>query len=98
MSDRQKRVLVACGTAIATSTVAARLLEDELLRHGLEVSTAVCTAAEAPARAANFDLVAVTTPLPSATTTPVVRIASLLAGLDSAAEIRKVIEVLGSTP
>lgn len=34
----QKRILVACGTAIATSTVVARKIEEELEKRGIKAS------------------------------------------------------------
>ena len=63
-----KRILVACGTGIATSTVVAYALEEGLKERGLRVETRQCIASEVPSLAPGMDLVVATTPVP--TTTP----------------------------
>ena len=37
-----KRILVACGTAIATSTVVAKSIEEEMKKRGIQVITRQC--------------------------------------------------------
>ena len=39
---KPKRILVACGTAIATSTVVAKALEEELEKRGIQVVRDLC--------------------------------------------------------
>ena len=43
-----KTVIVSCGTAIATSTVAAKAIEDACKAAGIDVVTKQCKAAEIP--------------------------------------------------
>lgn len=43
-----KTVIVSCGTAIATSTVAAKAIEDACKAAGIKVITKQCKAAEIP--------------------------------------------------
>jgi PTS system galactitol-specific IIB component len=53
-----KRILLCCGTGVATSTVINKKLEAELIRRGhrgqFEISQ--CKAVEVPAKSGNFDL------------------------------------------
>jgi len=53
-----KRILLCCGTGVATSTVINKKLEAELIRRGhrgqFEISQ--CKAVEVPAKSSNFDL------------------------------------------
>lgn len=61
-----KTILVACGTAIATSTVVAKKVERLLEQNGIEVKTVQCKAADAASRANEIlpDLVIGTCDLP----------------------------------
>lgn len=65
MSDEiEARILVACGTSIATSTVVVEALKEKLPEYGIKVKKASkCKAAEAPGKASpdNFDIVVSTT-------------------------------------
>lgn len=65
MSDEiEARVLVVCGTSIATSTVVVKALEEQLPEYGIKVKKAdKCKAAEAPGKASpdNFDIMITTT-------------------------------------
>ncbi|HAO61713.1 MAG TPA: PTS galactitol transporter subunit IIB [Erysipelotrichaceae bacterium] len=58
----KKRVLVACGTGVATSVAVARKLENIFRERGfgdlVEVST--CTVAEMESKASKFDLIVTT--------------------------------------
>lgn len=58
-----KKILVACGAGIATSTVALSKLKDILKERGLinEVKFGQTTVAEIPAMASDFDLIVTTT-------------------------------------
>ena len=56
-----RRVLVACGTAIATSREVSKAVEEALKEQGLEVSTKACKASEVLALAPGMDLVLTTT-------------------------------------
>jgi PTS system galactitol-specific IIB component len=63
--DTPKRILVACGTAIATSTVVARGIEEALKDRGIQIITRQCKAAEVRSLASDADLIVTTTPVPS---------------------------------
>ncbi len=53
-----KKVLLCCGTGVATSTVVNKKLEAELIRRGHrgQFEITQCKAVEVPAKSPNFDL------------------------------------------
>lgn len=53
-----KRILLCCGTGVATSTVANKKLCEELDRRGFkgQYTVSQCKAVEVPSKSANFDL------------------------------------------
>lgn len=91
----KKRILVACGTAIATSTVVAKKVEELLKQRGYDVFIDQCKAAEAPFKAANFDLIVTTTPVGNVGNVPVIHTVSFLSGVGVEKDIQKIIETLG---
>lgn len=91
----KKRILVACGTAIATSTVVANKVKELLEARGVDVVIEQCKAAEAPSKAANFDLIVTTTPVGDVGDTPVVRTVSFLSGVGMEKDIDLIMEKLG---
>jgi PTS system galactitol-specific IIB component len=92
----KKRILVACGTAIATSTVVANKIKELLAKKGItEVTIEQCKAAEAPSKAANFDLIVTTTPVEDTGNTPVIRTVSFLSGVGVDKDIALIMEKLG---
>lgn len=92
----KKKILVACGTAVATSTVVAKKLEEILKQKGFDVKIDQCKAAEAPSKAANYDLIVATTPVSNTGSTPVIRTVSFLSGIGVDKDIEKIIEILKS--
>ncbi len=90
----KKRILVACGTAIATSTVVARKLEEELANRGIEVSTTQCKATEVPSKLEGHDLVVTTTHVGDTGDIPVVYTVSFLTGVGIEKDIEKIVEYL----
>lgn len=72
MAAKPKVVLVACGTAIATSTVVAVAIEEAMKERGITVTTRQCKAAEVPSLAADADLVVSTTPIAARLNIPVI--------------------------
>lgn len=78
---REKVVLVACGTAIATSTVVAKAIEERCKAEGIAVRTRQCKAAEVPTLAKEADLIVTTTPLPKDIGVPVIQGLAFLTGI-----------------
>ncbi len=85
-----KKILVACGTAVATSTVVAKKLEEALKARGFAVSIDQCKASEVPGKAAAFDVVVSTTEVDGTAGKPLVRTLSFLTGIGIEADIEKI--------
>ena len=76
-----KRILVACGTAIATSTVVAKAIEEGMAERGIKVITRQCKAAEVKGLAHDVDLIVTTTPVPKDLEVPVIQTLAFLTGV-----------------
>ena len=90
-----KKILVACGTAIATSTVVAKKLEEKLRARGIETKIDQCKASEVSARAANYDLIVSTTEVDGTAGKPHVRTLSFLTGIGIDTDVQKIADILG---
>jgi PTS system galactitol-specific IIB component len=90
----KKRILVACGTAIATSTVVARKIEEELAKRGIQVETTQCKASEVKSKVEGHDLVVATTFVTDTGDVPVIRTVSFLTGIGIEQDIEKIIQYL----
>ena len=55
-----KRILVACGNGIATSTVVATKVREYLQQHGIDVSTTQTKLMEVPGKVQDYDLLVTT--------------------------------------
>ena len=89
-----KRILVARGTAIATSTVVARALEEALKERGINVTTRQCKAAEVKSLASDADLIVSTTPIPSDLGVPVIQTLAFLTGIGKEEVIEQIVKIL----
>ena len=79
----RKRVLVACGTSIATATHAANAVKDLAKAAGVDVEVAQCKAAEIRGKIQTFspDVIVAMTPVPSDLGVPVFNGVPFLSGL-----------------
>lgn len=91
---RKKRILVACGTAIATSTVVARKIEEELEKRNIKVDITQCKASEVPSHVEGHDLVVTTTFVSGTGSVPVIHTVSFLTGIGVEQDIEKIIGFL----
>jgi len=89
-----KRILVACGTAIATSTVVAIAIEEALKARGINVVTRQCKAAEVKSLAPGYDLIVTTTPVPKDIGIPVIQTLAFLTGIGKEAVIEDIVKAL----
>lgn len=89
-----KRILVSCGTAIATSTVVAKAIEEALKARGIDVVTRQCKAAEVKVLAAGYDLIVTTTPVPKDIGVPVIQTLAFLTGIGKEAAIEEIVKAL----
>ncbi|MDK2981540.1 MAG: galactitol system component [Chloroflexota bacterium] len=92
--DTPKRILVACGTAIATSTVVAKGIEEALKERGIQVITRQCKASEVRSLADDANLIVTTTPVPSDLGVPVIQTLAFLTGIGKEEVIEQIIEAL----
>ena len=93
MAER-KKILVACGTAVATSTVVARKIEEELEKRGIPVVTTQCKAVEVPSRVEGHDLVVTTNFVSGTGDVPVIHSVSFLTGVGLERDMAKIVEYL----
>lgn len=91
-----KKILVACGTAIATSTVVAKKLEEKLRARGLAVAIDQCKASEVGSKASGYDLIVSTTEVDDTRGKPHVRTLSFLTGVGMDKDIEKIAKLLGA--
>ncbi len=92
--DTPKRILVACGTAIATSTVVAKGIEEILKERGIQIITRQCKASEVRSLAGDADLIVTTTPVPSDLGVPVIQTLAFLTGIGKEEVIEQIISEL----
>jgi PTS system galactitol-specific IIB component len=90
-----KRILVACGTGIATSTVAARKIEEKLGERGITVEITQCKASDLAYHLDGQDLVVTTTLIDDAQGVPILSTVSFLTGIGIDADIDRIVELLG---
>ena len=91
---RKRRVLVACGTAIATSTHVASRLQREFAEAGLDVDITQCRVSEIGAYVDHVDLVVSTAPFAGALTVPVISGIPFLTGIGDEEALEQILDVL----
>jgi len=89
-----KRILIACGTGIATSTVVAKAIEEALKERGIDVITRQCKAAEVRSLVDQADLIVTTTPLPGNLGVPVIHTLAFLTGIGKEDAIEQIVKAL----
>ncbi|NTW72214.1 MAG: PTS sugar transporter subunit IIB [Eubacteriaceae bacterium] len=91
-----KKILVACGTAIATSTVVAKKIEKLCKESGIDCMTVQCKATEAISKARTLkpDVIVSTTQIPEGSGVPVINGRSFLTGVNLQATIAELMEIL----
>lgn len=92
-----KKILVVCGAGVATSTVAAKKVEEKLRERNLEVRVDQCKVTEVPYKVKDYDLVVTTTLLGELGDIPVVQTVSFLTGIGIDRDIDRIIELLGTS-
>lgn len=89
-----KRILVACGTGIATSTVVAKAIEEALKERGIDVITRQCKATEVRSLVDQADLIVTTTQLPSNLGVPIIHTLAFLTGIGKEDAIEQIVKAL----
>jgi PTS system galactitol-specific IIB component len=93
---RQKTILFACGTGVATSTAVNATVTDAMKARGLTFNAIQCKATEVLSLADGADLIVATTPISAPVKIPVIKGLAFLTGIgkdkaldDIEAELRK---------
>lgn len=88
------RILVACGSGIATSTVIANRVKDLCTDHGYSVKVEQRKITEVEGLAPDYDLIVSSTRVPNTVTTPSVFAINYLTGMNADATDAQVLEIL----
>ncbi len=89
-----KKILISCGTAVATSTVVLRKIEEILGDKGLKPTLVQCKAPEVPSKLDGVDLIVTTTPVGDVGDIPVIQTLSFLTGIGIDTDIEKIISYI----
>ena len=88
-----KRILVACGNGIATSTVVATKIREKCEENGVPVMVNQCKLLEVDSKVDDYDLLVTTGKFTGGTVTiPVITAISLLTGIGEEATLNQIIE------
>ena len=90
----KKKIMVACGTGIATSTVVVNKMGNLLKEKGINVDIQQCKVSELPYKTDKVDLIVTTTAYTSKNNIPVVVAVSFLTGIGVDKDVEKIIEIL----
>lgn len=90
-----KRVLVACGNGVATSTVVASKIKDYCADKGVAIQVSQCKMLELHDKANDYDLVVTSGKFKdSEVKTPVIMAIALLTGINEQATLDKIVDAL----
>lgn len=90
-----KKVLVACGNGIATSTVVAQKIREACKENGIDVSVTQCKLLEVESKAAQYDLMVTTGMFTGGNVTiPVIGAISLLTGFGEEETMQEILDKL----
>jgi len=89
-----KRVVVACGTGIATSTVVADKILEACKKEGLKVDIVQCKVTELKSYADGVDLIVSTTIVKDKFNVPVINGLSLITGIGEEAVLKQIVDAL----
>ena len=94
--NRPKRILIVCGTAIATSTVVAYKVGEILKKHGIKAELSRALTAAAKTASQNADLIIATTQVPDVNV-PVISGIPFITGIGIDKVEKEIIEKLTSS-
>jgi len=89
-----KTVLVACGTAIATSTVVASAIEEAAKKAGIPIHVKQCKVTEIPSQVAGADLIVTTTQISQDYGVPVIQGLPFLTGIGKDKALEEILDAL----
>lgn len=89
-----KKVLVVCGTGVATSTVVVSKVRDFLEAEGIVAQIQQGKVMDLVGSGVDADLIVSTTDVPDSVTIPVVRALSLITGMGQEGTLREIADAL----
>jgi PTS system galactitol-specific IIB component len=89
----KKKVLVACGTGIATSTVVTIKIQEALKKNNIDADVIQCKVSEIPSKIDGANLI-VTTTVYENPKVPVIRGLSFLTGIGMEKDLEKIVDTL----
>lgn len=89
-----KKVLVICGTGVATSTVVAVKIKDYLAAEGIPVAITQGKVMDIVRGIEGYDLIVSTTPIPDSVKIPVIQGISFLTGIGTEKTLSEIAEAL----
>ncbi len=92
MSNRETRVLLVCGSGVATSTVVSERVKELAAERGWSLTTSLCRATDVRQTVSTFapDLVLATTPVPADLGVPTIPAMALLTGIGEDAVVEQI--------
>jgi PTS system galactitol-specific IIB component len=94
MSKSKVRILVACGSGVATSTVAKNAVSEIAAKNNIPVEIIKCTIAEVPSRQADVDVVLTTANYRRPLDKPYMSVFGLISGVGAAQAEKKLTALL----
>lgn len=92
---KEYRILIACGSGIATSTVIANRVKNLCEDNGYRVKVNQVKIVEVEKMAPEYDLIVASTQVPSTVTTPSVFAINYLTGMNQEATDQQILDILG---
>lgn len=89
-----KKVLIICGTGVATSTVVAAKVREHLAAEGIDADVVQGKVMDLVGGRADADLVVSTTEVPADVTAPVIRALPLLTGIGQEEVLARIADAL----
>lgn len=89
-----KRILVACGNGVATSTMVASKIRDFAAKNGVQITTEQTKLLEVPSKGDNYDLVVATGVFDGKINTPVISGFPLLTGIGEDEVLNEILEAI----
>lgn len=94
MAQQKKTILVACGGAVATSTVAAEKIRDLCKRNNIPAEIHQLRISEIGGRAGEADLICTTARVTKDYGVPVVHVVGFISGINEEATAQKILDIL----
>lgn len=89
-----KKILVACGNGVATSTLVGKAIKETCEEAGIPVSITQCKLLEVESKAENFDLVVTTGTFSGDVNVPVVSGIAFLTGVNKEQTMQEILDHL----